>query len=170
MSKQIIVIRGIPGAGKTTMAHQLKDDFERSGKTAECLEYTMYYAEAGTSYKDSGEHDKASMWLDERIRSILPTADAVIVSNTCLHKDDIYGFRALADDNGAELTVYRLETQWENKVPAYVSQGLKSVFEPWPEEIVIPAGDETALPESEHKLTSTLKPMPTWFKTVLHGE
>lgn len=135
--KKITLIRGLPGAGKTTFAKKMCDDLNAEGQNCIWLESSMYATETGDKIISTRQTPQITNWLLRKVESALNDHDNVIVSRVSLDESDINRFKKIADTHEAELVVYRLDTHWADKCPAPIQEQMQTAFRPWPGEIVI---------------------------------
>lgn len=135
--KKVILVRGLPGSGKTTYAKKMCEDLQGEGQTCVWLESSMYTAETGEKVVSPKQTSIITDWLLQKVDSAIKDADNVIISRVALDKIDINLFKGIADKNDAEFIVYRLDTHWEDKVPDAVLKMMQKDMKPWPNEIII---------------------------------
>lgn len=151
MGKKLIIIRGLPGSGKTTYAKNMVLEEQAAGQSAVYLEEEMFFAKTHQKFHDAAQLTISGEWLNGQIAENLKYLDVVIVSNVCPSKSRLEEFKALADRENAEFEVYRLKTHWVDKLPKFALDSLDKRTEDWPGEIVI-------LPSE-----SDTKSAPAWF-------
>lgn len=123
MNKQtLIVVRGIPGSGKSTYAKTLKADLEKQGFKVEHVEADDYW------YNDKGEyvfHTSKLYYAHkncfERVfRAFDEGAQYVIVANTFVTRKDLKPYLREAAARDIKVTIYRMDNEFQNvhNVPA----------------------------------------------------
>ena len=136
--KKIVIIRGVPGAGKTTLATKLEG--EMNGRGISCIhhEADQYFAEDPRRYLPSKAGD-AYEWVIGKTRESIHDFDVVIVSSMNIHAYEVYKYVAIADENRAENIVFHLVSDYGNVhgVKPAVIKSLKSDFEPYEGEHII---------------------------------
>lgn len=129
MSK-LIVVRGLPGSGKTTFA-----------KSFGCfhVENDCYHYRCG-EYKFEEVRKMASInWCRSMVDIALQNGFDVVVSNTFVKKQYIESYKKLADEYKAELVVYRMVGKFNNvhNVPEDVKKSMADEFEDWEGELFV---------------------------------
>jgi tRNA uridine 5-carbamoylmethylation protein Kti12 len=135
--KKITLIRGLPGAGKTTFAKKMCEDLTAEGQKCIWLESSMYTEETGEKIVSTKQTPIVTKWLLGKVEVALGDYDNVIVSRVAMDDKDINLFKHIADINEAEFVVYRLNTHWIDKCPKAILEKMQKDFRPWPDEIVI---------------------------------
>lgn len=75
---EIVLIRGLPGSGKTTIA--------RAMKTHKHIEADMYFEKDGVYQYNPKEVQQAHAWCLEQVKSALKEGKDVVVANTFVRK------------------------------------------------------------------------------------
>ena len=135
--KKLILVRGLPGSGKTTYATKLCDDLVVEGKQAKWLETTMYFETFHVSLTKSEQTRLADQWIKAQADKALDGDYTVVVSNVAPTKQIVDQWKAMAEKRGAEFEVVRLDTHWQDKCPPFVLDDMKKKFEDYPGETVI---------------------------------
>ena len=65
--KKVTLVRGLPGAGKTTFAKKLRDEITASGTTAIWLESSMYTSETGIRILSTSQTPVVTGWLLNKV-------------------------------------------------------------------------------------------------------
>lgn len=139
MSK-LIVFRGLPGAGKSTMAKSIQKYYICAGYTTALYEADMYFTDKDGNYKFDGRRlPHAHAWCRNKVLEALGNCDIVIVSNTNLSIDEMNDWKLMADNLGARMEVVHLKTQYGNVhgVPAETLERMKAREVDYPGEIRI---------------------------------
>lgn len=135
--KKVILVRGLPGSGKTTFAKRMCEDIQSKGESCVWLETSMYTEDTGEPIISPKQTPIVTGWLLRKVDSALNEVDNVIISRVSLDKNDINQFRDVADMHEAEFVVYRLDTHWEDKIPTGALELMKKDMIPYQREIVI---------------------------------
>ena len=132
MKKQLILIRGVPGSGKTTMAKQLQKWFMDCSKTATHFEADMYFTDTFGEYRfDHSSLGQAHSWCQNSTRNALGENDVVIVSNTFVTKKELRVYFEMAKSVGIIPTIIVCSGQYKNihGVPDDIVERKKLSFE-----------------------------------------
>ena len=106
---ELILIRGLPGSGKSVMARRLAE----SGY--EHFEADQYFIGKDGEYKFDGAQIKAAHdWCFDRARATLAAGLPVVVSNTFSRMWELQPYVDLAKELGAPLYVMEARGAFEN--------------------------------------------------------
>lgn len=141
MFQKLILIRGVPGSGKTTFAKKLSNDlssFVSKGNIAHYEADMFFMDEEGNYNWEPGKLPKAHEWCYRKAVESLERykLSYVIVSNTFTTLKEMEPYIQLAKRNGANLDVYRLDGKYKNvhNVPDSVIEKMYARFEDFPKE------------------------------------
>ena len=108
---QLILIRGLPGSGKSTMARDLLD----RGLVSAHYEADKFLMDE-RSFMDTDEYGvylfdhtrlkEAHEWCQNSTRDSLERGESVVVSNTFVKRWEMKPYLAMADELGIELVVH----------------------------------------------------------------
>lgn len=138
--KKLIILRGIPGSGKTTHARELMQYYIKENKTVTHFEADMFFT------KPDGTYDwkpsligVAHKWCQDKVRNALNTNDVVIVANTSLTKTEVDTYVEIGKAACADITIQRLTGNYQNvhKVPDETLQKMKEKLQDYPGEIIL---------------------------------
>lgn len=93
--KTLTLVRGTPGAGKSTLARQLK-----GALFAKHLEADMYFINDGVYQFDINELMDAHDWCKRTTHNLLEDHISVIVSNTFTTKKELVPYFEIAKSHG----------------------------------------------------------------------
>mgnify|MGYP005839691283 CR=1 FL=1 len=132
---KLIIIRGIPGSGKTTIANEIKKNLPMSHFEAD----DFFYLETGKYNFDPSKIKEAHAWCQKNVREALLNNQSVIVSNTFVKLWEMKYYIDLAKETGASLKVLRCTKEYKNihGVPDEIVERMKSTFEDYEGEEVV---------------------------------
>jgi predicted kinase len=116
MQNTLTLIRGLPGAGKTTAAKKMVDqwlvDYFREPLCPVVIKATVHLFEADDwFYDDEGNYifdpkdlSKAHQWCQRRTWTALKAGDSVVVSNTFTCRWELEPYLQMAEDHGLKAT------------------------------------------------------------------
>lgn len=110
MDKMLYLIRGLPGAGKSTFARQLASTF-----CAEHVEADMFFMLRGQYVFDVRELHNAHKWCQERSEFLMDLGRPVVVSNTFTTEKELKPYLALAEKYGYRVTSLIVENRHGNQ-------------------------------------------------------
>lgn len=127
----LTLIRGLPGAGKSTYAKQHFDCL--------ILENDMWHVEDGCYKWTKDKLQAALKWVYKTAELMLENGKDVCIANTFTRKAFVNSYKLLTEKHGARFNVIRLETQFKSvhAVPDEVAKSMKDSFEDWPGEVII---------------------------------
>lgn len=134
----LILIRGIPGSGKTTMANRLLWANLSPGMVH--LEADMFHVDNRGKYVWYMDNmPKAHEWCVNAARIFLNNGKTVIVSNTFTRLWEMEPYLEHAATLGISTKIYRMENRFKNihNVPDLVVSGMASRFEDYEGEEII---------------------------------
>ena len=136
MLNKLILIRGIPGSGKSTYAKTHFSDHIH-------LEADMYFmSPTGDYIYDATRIKSAHSWCQESTKIFLSNGYDVVVSNTFTTLKEMNFYINLAKEWDIPYAVFRLNTEYGSihNVPQEVIEKMKARFENFEGEIAIPWG------------------------------
>ena len=92
---ELILIRGLPGSGKSTTADKLL-----AGNFSKHLEADQYFMQDGEYNFDANNLHRAHMWCQEETRKWLTDCRCVVVSNTFTTKKELKPYFEIAKEFG----------------------------------------------------------------------
>lgn len=121
----LILIRGLPGSGKSTMAINNFPDFKH-------VEADMFFRLETGEYKyDPLKIKEAHKWCQERTEYLLSKGYDVVVSNTFIRHWEMLFYKELAHKMGIELRVIICKGDYKNihNVPESVIAKMRQNWE-----------------------------------------
>ncbi len=134
MKLQLILLRGLPGSGKSTLARTLSGIAAYSPYQIYCYEADDYFYDLEGNYNFDGmKLEKAHEYCQSNTRFALTELHAsVIVSNTSTTEKEVYVYKAIAEEAGADFVSLVVENRHGNSsihsVPDYVMINMKNRF------------------------------------------
>ena len=135
----LIIVRGLPGSGKSTHAKHNLIRIQDWDKTVH-LETDMYFIKNGVYQFDGNLIKKAHEWCYKTTEVFLNQKYNVVVSNTFTQKWEFDKYLTLAEELGIPYKVIRMTGNYGNihDVPEDILKRMADRFEDFPnEELVI---------------------------------
>ena len=141
--QELILIRGLPGSGKSYLADWLKTVLNYDPDWWDGSEHMWFHRETDqffcsdkyvNDYKfDASKLKEAHQWCQNEVRGILNSGCSVIVSNTFTRIWEMQPYIDMAKEFGAKLTVITCEGQYGSvhNVPQEKIQEMKLRWEPY---------------------------------------
>lgn len=139
MSK-LVILRGIPGSGKSTYAKKLMKYYQDAGKLVAHYEADMFFTHDDGSYHwDPNKVHIAHQWCQRHVSDALDNCDVVIVANTNIKNSDVRDYIKIAEEKNATYEIIRMETRYTtiHSVPEETMQKMTEKFQDFPGEIII---------------------------------
>lgn len=128
MNGSLILLRGVPGCGKSTLARQMVN----LGFADISYEADDYFVTNGLYQFDPTKLHQAHQWCQDMTRSALRKGRYVVVSNTSTTEKEVEVYRQMAEEFGAEFVSLVVENRHggENThgVPAEKLQQMRQRF------------------------------------------
>jgi len=138
---KLIIIRGLPGSGKSTFAKEYLSIFgellESQGHPTVHIEADMFFEDAYGNYNyDPSKIKEAHEWCIEQTRKYLGNGIDVIVSNTFTSKWELDPY--LGMNPPEDIIIYAMKNSYGNihNVPDEVIQKMKERWEDIPGETI----------------------------------
>jgi tRNA uridine 5-carbamoylmethylation protein Kti12 len=124
---RLILVRGIPGSGKSTIARQLDDAMEDSLH----IEADMYFMKDGVYQFDATKLHAAHTWCQNMTDTALARGNSVIVSNTFTTVKELRPYFDIAKKFGIVPTVIVAQNQFQNEhnVPEETLKRMRDRFQ-----------------------------------------
>lgn len=109
MNKKLILLRGLPGSGKSTIAAAMDKELDSIH-----LEADMFFMTDGTYKFDADLLHRAHMWCQNEADKYLKKDYVVIVSNTFTTIKELRPYFDIGFNNGILPVVYLAQNQFKN--------------------------------------------------------
>ena len=110
--REIVLIRGLPGSGKSTMAKSMVSD---SIGNFIHVETDEFFVNADGEYRFDGERlTQAHHWCQDKTLGLLQAGFSVIVSNTFSRMWEMKAYYDIAASIGANVRVITVTGQYQN--------------------------------------------------------
>lgn len=139
MGNKLYVVRGLPGAGKSTFAKRLQGYLGGEGRCLH-IEADMFHVGADGVYRYVLENAEAAhRWCFEGVRAGLLGGKDVVVSNTSLSLEYLMPYVELGKECGVGVEVILVKGSYPNvhEVPEDVLVEMRGMFEVYPGEKVV---------------------------------
>ncbi|XP_014821564.1 PREDICTED: NEDD4-binding protein 2-like 1 isoform X2 [Calidris pugnax] len=112
-SGRLVLLRGLPGSGKTTLARQLKRDHS----SAVVLSTDDFFIENGVYVFEPDLLEDAHKWNQKRARKAMKNGKSpVIIDNTNIHAWEMKPYVMMARENRYEVIFQEPDTPWKFNV------------------------------------------------------
>lgn len=105
---RLVLIRGLPGSGKTTMARTL------ALIGYEHFEADQYFERDGRYVFNAADLPAAHAWCLERAKNCLSRGGSCVVANTFTRRWEMQPYLCAARDAGASVSVLEAKGNWGN--------------------------------------------------------
>jgi len=125
---KLTLIRGLPGAGKSTMAKAMVE----ADSSLRHFEADQYFVDASGKYRfEPSEIEDAHTWCFAEARDALKNGSSVVVSNTFTRKWEMEPYRKLAKELGVELEILEAKGNYASihGVPQKTIDAMRSRWE-----------------------------------------
>ena len=132
----LVIIRGIPGSGKTTLAKKIANNLNASHFEND----TFFADEQGNYHFDINYHQQAKDECLEKTKEALLAGKIVVVSNTFIKKSEMEPYTKFCDENGdLNYAVIEMELRFENthNIPQSIVNQKEAEFEPLEQSIAV---------------------------------
>lgn len=143
MGQRLIIIRGIPGSGKSTYAKKIKHDLFESGNSVTHFEADMFFMKDGKYNWNPKLAPIAHKWCYNSVfKSFDSGTNVVIVSNTFVKLGDMNTYIKEAESRNIDVTVYRMENRFKNvhEVPEETLNKMSESFQDYENETIVKEG------------------------------
>lgn len=120
--KRLVIIRGLPGSGKTTLAHEI------SGNSGKIFSSDDYFIENGYYIFQQGKCRDANLWNQKRVEEAIKSEEQlIIVDNVNARKWEAKAYVELAVKHGFEIQFVEPNTSWKFDVDILAEKSVHSV-------------------------------------------
>ena len=126
----LILIIGVPGSGKTTLAKKIRQERMEEYKI---FEADMFFERNGLYNWNPRLLGAAHKWCYDQVENALKQGESVIVSNTSLIPKDRKPYLKLAKKYGANIEVFTCKGNFQNlhNVPDETIERMRQKFVPY---------------------------------------
>lgn len=126
---KLIIIRGIPGSGKSTFAKQLMKHYPKN--EIEHFESDQFFMDNGVYKFDFQKLPTAHLVCLRNTQDALLNDKTVIVSNTFTTRKEMKPYLKFAEENNIETIIYRCTGNYQNQhgVPVETLEKMKRNLE-----------------------------------------
>lgn len=132
MTQFLILIRGIPGAGKSTYAKSILKLYQDAGKPVCHYEADMYFTNSNGSYVfDPTLLQDAHKWCQASVKHAMENRFSCIVSNTFVKKWELQPYIDMANSLNIPVTIITMSGKFKSihNVPYEKVQQMIKAFE-----------------------------------------
>lgn len=153
----LIIVRGIPGSGKSTFAKEIVKMFPDDSVY---WESDMFFMHNGVYCWKPNKVHLAHRWCQQKVEKSFDAVDIVVVSNTFTTESEMKFYLDFAKENGISVQIVRMENRFENEhgVHDATLEKMKARFVDMPNEIVVTAENNAAMLRAV-KLAATIATM-----------
>lgn len=113
--KKLLLIRGAPGSGKTTLAKRLKHEARKGGLSVFHVEADDFFTNNKNEYRYAPERlHQAHNWCKRKVASHVGFSDMVIVANCFTYGDHLAPYVEMGLRAGVEVELIECTNKFEN--------------------------------------------------------
>lgn len=154
--KKLVLVRGLPGSGKTTIAQQIVADMSDAGRKVIMFEADMFHMIDGEYKYDNEKASDAHAWCRAQTACHLNKGLDVVVANTFTTNKEIKPYFDIAQRYGAEMLFCEAHGKYKSLhgVPEDVIEKMKERWESYDVKAMVE-------PELDPRLPKVLEGMVT---------
>lgn len=111
MEKTLLIIRGIPGSGKTTLSEYIS----MLNDAIVCSADDYFYDDKGNYNFDPNELYNAHKWCKEKAEFAMKNSQNVIIANTSVKEKEINPYIKMGNNNGYKIFSIIVENRHNGK-------------------------------------------------------
>ncbi|XP_040439271.1 NEDD4-binding protein 2-like 1 isoform X3 [Falco naumanni] len=135
--RRLVLLRGLPGAGKSTLARQLKHDYP----SAVVLSTDDFFIKNGVYVFEPDFLEDAHKWNQKRARKAMKNGKSpVIIDNTNIHAWEMKPYVMMARENRYEVIFQEPDTPWKFNIQELTRDKRRDL---WPRALAAPGGGRT---------------------------
>lgn len=135
----LVIVRGIPGSGKSTFAEYCVKKLSEANITAVHCESDDYWMRDGVYKFDARFLYKAHEWCFKKVFESFKNNKIVFVTNTFTQMKELNPYLKEAAQHGLKVTVVRMANEFQNQheVPELTLEAMRNRFCDYPGEVIV---------------------------------
>jgi len=135
----LVIVRGIPGSGKSTFAEYCVKNLAEANITATHCESDDYWMHDGVYKFDARFLYKAHEWCFKKVFESFKNSKIVFVTNRFTTMKELNTYLNEAAQRGLKVTVVRMANEFQNQheVPELTLEAMRNRFCDYPGEVIV---------------------------------
>ena len=135
----LVIVRGIPGSGKSTFAEYCVKKLAEANITAAHCESDDYWMHNGVYKFDARFLHRAHEWCFKKVFESFKNNKIVFVTNTFTQMKELNPYLKEAAQHGLKVTVVRMANEFQNQheVPELTLEAMRNRFCDYPGEVIV---------------------------------
>lgn len=135
----LVIVRGIPGSGKSTFAEYCVKKLAEEHITATHCESDDYWMRNGVYKFDARFLHMAHKWCFKKVFESFKNSKIVFVTNTFTTMKELNTYLKEAAQRGLKVTVVRMANEFQNQheVPELTLEAMRNRFCDYPGEVIV---------------------------------
>lgn len=135
----LVIVRGIPGSGKSTFAEYCVKKLAEEHITATHCESDDYWMRNGVYKFDARFLHTAHKWCFKKVFESFKNSKIVFVTNTFTTMKELNTYLKEAAQRGLKVTVVRMANEFQNQheVPELTLEAMRNRFCDYPGEVIV---------------------------------